>query len=210
MGTFTVNGKPFPTIDATIEREAPAVGCTISIRLQRQPKCPVCGAPLRNSVVTVRYDTAYCPPCANGRSYETLRVSQLRRHPELSRHFMFAAGITWFTPRCQVNATLATLAHAADLQALYLSLPFDPWGNQIHHGPGGFDPALMTAWKTPLHHLEALEDARRAQEHEDPLLELLNRIQPALKDLEALDKNKHPELHQKLSKALNYAAAKLD
>ena len=72
------------------------------------------------------------------------------RHPELSRHFTIAAGIRWFTPRCQVNASLATLAHAANLKTLYLTLPIDPWGNQIHHEPGYFDPSLLRADNTPI------------------------------------------------------------
>ncbi len=97
------------------------------------------------------YDVAFCPPCAGGSSYEALRVSQLIRHPELCLHFTIGAGIRWFTPRCQVNASLATLVHAAGLKNLYLSLPFDPWGNQIHHEPGHFDPSLLTAWETPIH-----------------------------------------------------------
>ena len=150
MGSPTPTENPDPIPDISIEREAPAVLTTVSIRLRRQPACPICGGAIRNSVLTVMYDIAFCPPCANKNRYEVLRVSQLIRHPELARHFTCAAGISWFTPRDLNRMSLATLTHAAGLKNLYLSLPFDPWGNQIHLEEHFFDPKDLEVWKTPL------------------------------------------------------------
>lgn len=149
MALPTATGTATKIPDPVVEREAPATGTTIAIRLRRQPNCPICGAPIRNSVLTIRYDVAFCPPCANVHAYDTLRVSQLLRHPELARHFSTAAGIHWFTPPDLTRLSLASIANAAGLQGLYLSLPLDPWGYQIHHAPEHFDPTLLTHPRTP-------------------------------------------------------------
>lgn len=116
---------------------------TLVIRLRKPPACPQCGAPIRSSVLTVRFDVAWCPPCAARHAHEVLRISQLLKHQNFKQYLSTDCGITFFHPPDARLDTIRKIVQHDQYTDLYLCLPMDPWGYKIDHVANAFDPGRI-------------------------------------------------------------------